>query len=157
MYVEWEWNGQLFNSDEYNLNEEPDPLDPRFILRHSDTRYIALSNRWSLDVIVDAIDYDFLSQWLWTQTYGSGERKFGSQLGKDKIYARRTEKGKCIWLHRVVTQRAYGDPPSPLHVSDHLNGRTLDCRRKNLRWATLSENNRNRFGTAWLQGRLFND
>lgn len=61
---------------------------------------------------------------------------------------------KTIFLHREITIRAYGPPPSPLHVSDHLNGDSLDCRHVNLRWATLSQNARNRFGSYWLQERL---
>lgn len=123
--------------------------------------WIPLSNRYDIHARVSGIDYDWAMQWLWCHTYGSGERIHAAkyQRGFDKIYARRavgTPWGnRTLWLHRLICHRVQGPPPSHEHVADHLNGDSLDCRRQNLKWATLSENSRNRFGSAWLAPRLF--
>ena len=55
-------------------------------------------------------------------------------------------KHALIWLHKEILRRV-GPPPSPAHtVGDHMNGNSLDNRRSNLRWATVTENNRNKYG-----------
>lgn len=121
---------------------------------------ISLSDRWCLQALVSPGDVEWARQWLWCHTYGSGSRLLGSNAQKcyNKIYARRCTRiggvAKTIFLHREITERAYGPPPSPLHVSDHLDGDSLNCRRDNLRWATLSQNAHNRFGSYWLQHRF---
>ena len=58
----------------------------------------------------------------------------------DKTYVMRKENGKTVYLHRFIM----GTPKGM--VTDHINGNTLDNRRKNLRVCTKSENNRNRAG-----------
>lgn len=156
---------RVFHSDPFDF------LDPRTwempVHRDDDTCYICLSDRWDLHVAVDRIDYDYLRQFLWCHTYGSGDfaKRGKIPTGVEKLYARRsipipgvTPSGRprygSQWLHRVVTERAYGPPPSILHVSDHLDGNSLNCKRNNLRWATLSQNAKNKFGEAWLQKRF---
>ncbi len=60
-----------------------------------------------------------------------------------------------IWLHREICLRAHGLPPSRHHlIADHLDGESLNDRRANLRWATLSTNNRNLNGLAYQRLRL---
>lgn len=76
---------------------------------------------------IDRQDYDKIKQWKWT---------CGGSITK-KFYARRYSKGKTIYMHRQIM-----DFPD-LEV-DHVNGNTLDNRRKNLRIATHTENSKNR-------------
>lgn len=142
----------------FGQGEVLDDFDPRgWIIseeRDDEVAYISLSSRVDCHVALDRIDYLAARQWLWCHTFGSGVRTAFGQKSPDKIYARRTLRGGTIWLHRFVTERAYGPPPSPYHVSDHLDGNSLNCRRENLRWATLSQNAQNKFGSAWLQHRF---
>ena len=69
-------------------------------------RYIALTK--GMFAIVDAEDYDELMKHKWTAYYTCG-----------KWYAGRTEKGKCILMHRQIM-----DPPDGM-VVDHLSGHRL--------------------------------
>lgn len=136
----------------------PAPDEPRFI---------SLSDRIDCCVILDYQDWLWARELLWCHTFGSGKRDhwFKSQKSPEKIYARRsvrepgwTDSGRARygnqWLHREICRRKEGEPPSPEHVCDHLDGDSLNCRRENLTWATLSENAKNKFGVAWLQLRM---
>jgi len=124
---------------------------------------ICLSDRVCVQALVDEEDHAWARKWLWSYTYSSGSRVaakvwlHGGRV-KEKLYARRTVSiagsNRNIFLHREIAIRAYGPAPSPAHVSDHINGDSLDCRRENLRWATLSQNARNLYGSAWLQLRM---
>lgn len=125
---------------------------------------ICLSDRFDVHVLVDEEDYQWARAIKWRHIWSGGNRMaameavYGRKIWTEKLYAV-AEPGtraarRRLFLHREITERAYGPPPSPQHVSDHLNGDSLDCRRENLRWATLSQNARNRFGSAWLQMRM---
>lgn len=97
------------------------------------TREIKLTK--GLVAIVDAEDYEYLQQWVWSAV--------GDTRCKDKIYARgsrRNELGeRCtISMHRAVLRDAISE------VIDHINHDGLDNRKVNLRPATHSENMRNR-------------
>lgn len=124
---------------------------------------VSLSDRWCLQALISPEDVEWALQWKWCHTYGSGGRMADKAfftgaakrgMNTDKIYARRTTPAGTLWLHREVCRRAHGAPPGPAFVADHLNGDSLDCRRENLRWATLSMNAKNLFGSAWLQLRM---
>lgn len=149
------WSGTLVT-----VGDSFDWTDPNnWLPAETGVFWISLSNRYDVQCQVDREDYFWATQWLWCHTYGSGWRHNGAHRQPNKIYARRaihTPYGnRTIWLHRQICERAYGPPPSHLHVADHWNGDSLNCRRGNLRWATLSENSKNLYGSAWLQTRMF--
>jgi hypothetical protein len=109
------------------------------------TRALQLSDRMDIWCLVSGIDYHWAKQWLWRLCSNHVSEGYA---GRDTTNKRR------VWLHREVCTRHHGPPPSPDLVADHLDGDQLNNQRSNLRWATLSENNRNRYGSAWMQLRL---
>jgi hypothetical protein len=109
--------------------ERPHPIQPR----DSDIRYIPLTKRQV--AIVDAADYEWLSQYRW---FAKG--------GPDKYYAGRTEKGRSIMMHREIMK------PPPGMVVDHINGNSLDNRRRNMRNCTPQQNTHNRRFTGNASG-----
>ncbi len=72
---------------------------------------------------VDAADYDWLSQWNWHTASGG--------------YAARCEKGRIIFMHRVIMQ------PPPGMVVDHIDGNKANNCRFNLRVCTRKQNQGN--------------
>jgi hypothetical protein len=118
--------------------------------------------------IVDQIDYPYLVQWRWKLH----RSKVHKGTKKPKVYLARSvseiigpdykdEMGKrqqcrrtsSLFLHEAVMERK-GDKKPKIRkriIIDHANGDGLDCRRKNLRFTTLSFNNRNRFGLLELE------
>lgn len=101
-------------------------------------RRIALAN--GRFAIVDAADYEWLSQYKWFLV-GNG-------------YAARREKGKTILMHREIMQAPEG------MVVDHIDGNPMNSRRANLRTCTSAENMHNtakRTGaTSRFKGVYFN-
>lgn len=100
-------------------------------------RYIPLTR--GLHAIVDADDYEWLSQYKWYA---------GSPKSAVKIYARRYSPGGIVLMHREIMK-----PPKGM-VVDHINGNGLDNRRCNLRICTQAENTRNRRKPACGQSRF---
>lgn len=98
-----------------------------------------------LYAIVDEIDYQWAIQWRW---------KWKRSKSSTLIYAKRTSRSEHkgpsfdLYLHIEIMKRAEPSPPCPKHrLVDHRNGKSLDCRRKNLRWATFEMNTANRPGS----------
>lgn len=89
--------------------------------------------------VVDAEDYDFLSQWDWYCSY------YGYAVRGDRT----TDKFRIVYMHRVLL-----DAPPKVQV-DHINGNPLDNRRSNLRLATAAHNRynmRRRGGSSRFKG-----
>jgi hypothetical protein len=49
-------------------------------------------------------------------------------------------KTQTHYLHRLVCLAFHGPPPTPEHVVNHVSGKKLDCRPRNLAWTTRAEN-----------------
>ncbi len=92
-----------------------------------DIRFIPLTQ--GKFAIVDAADYDWLSQWKW---YAS--------KGHNTWYAARrfSDTGKTTFMHRLIT-----GAPAGLLV-DHINRNGLNNTRKNIRQCTHTQNMRNK-------------
>lgn len=74
--------------------------------------------------IVDDEDYEFVSRYKWH-----------ANKNGNVWYARRTDRGRTIMMHWLIM--------GGKNV-DHINGNGLDNRRENLRFATTTEQARNR-------------
>lgn len=77
---------------------------------------------------IDNEDYEIISKYKW----------YAHQSRKNNFYAATTIKGKIFYMHRMIISA-----PKKTFV-DHKNQNKLDNRRKNLRFCTNSENNRNK-------------
>lgn len=85
---------------------------------------------------IDEIDSD-LVQYKWSSHVGP----------RGKAYAWRrpgkTSERKNIYLHKVILERIIGRPLNKGEMADHINGKSTDNCRSNLRVATRTQNNRN--------------
>ena len=96
--------------------EPPEPPD-------EDTRLIPLTQ--GKFALVDAADYEALSQYKW------------HLVAPGKLYAGRKEGGKTVYMHREIMQ------PPPGMMVDHIDGNSLDNRRRNMRNCTNQQNMQN--------------
>jgi hypothetical protein len=98
------------------LTQEPNP----------DSKYRTIPLAHGKFAIVDAADFEFLSQWHW-QVHHNGKT----------WYAQRKENGKIIGMHRAIMGN-----PAGVDV-DHRDRNGLHNWRGNLRIATKSQNQQN--------------
>ena len=96
-------------------------------------KYIILRGKYAegIKILVDNDIYKKHGHLSW-------QRLKNNLAHKDRIYARRTEKGKTVLLHRLIL-----NAPPELEV-DHINGDMFDCRRTNLRLCTHAQNQQNK-------------
>jgi len=99
------------------------PLDKSY-------RYIALTQRQV--AIVDAADFEWLSQWCWHAIWSPCTNTFYAARNEEKQKYR-----TMLQMHRVILDCRRGEQ------CDHINHDTLDNRRSNLRKAIGNQNNRN--------------
>jgi len=109
--------------------------------------------------IVDEIDYQYLIQWRWrikkSRTWAGTKnpKMYLSRPGHVSLGVKTRENRNriqsTIFLHTEVMERTGIPRPNTNQkiIVDHANGNGFDCRRKNLRWASLSFNNKNLFGS----------
>ncbi len=79
--------------------------------------------------LVDDEDFAYLNQWKW---HAILKKTTGN------YYACRSEKGKRLWMHRIIIN------PKNNQVTDHINHDGCDNRRNNLRPCSPAENSRNK-------------
>jgi len=109
---------------------------------NDEVRYITLTQGFF--AIVDAADYDWLSQFRWHAS--NPKRPYAHRK-------ERTERScRTIAMHRLIM-----DPPEGMYV-DHIDGNGLNNRRSNLRICTPHQNSFNqpqRKGTSRFKGVSF--
>jgi hypothetical protein len=88
--------------------------------------------------MVDDIDYDRVIRLRWS-----------IHPHDATVYARGTIEGHHIYLHRFILGVTRDPTCGSKIVVDHINGKGYDCRRENLRWVTVAENNRNPHPCEW--------
>ncbi len=103
----------------------------RFMAIISDVREIVLTR--GLSAIVDARDYEWLSQWNW---HATGNKKGILYAARNVYHTRST-----VRMHREIV-KLHGFEIHDLQV-DHINRNPIDNRLANLRIATNAENSRN--------------
>lgn len=84
-----------------------------------------------LVALVDADDFEWLSQWKWRASFSQGRVSAVAWIGP-------ADNRRVVRLHRKLMC------PPPGMVVDHIDGDTLNNTRANLRVCTQRENSRNR-------------
>jgi hypothetical protein len=105
------------------------------------TRTIRIGARGQYRAVVDAIDYAWLRQWRWSFMRSSW--RYGARIYAQRC-VRRGGRKISIFMHRsILTERTRRRRPSRTHTCDHRDNDSLDNTRRNLAWATPSEQRMN--------------
>ncbi|HEY3768143.1 MAG TPA: AP2 domain-containing protein [Candidatus Angelobacter sp.] len=94
-------------------------------------RYIPLTQ--GKFAIVDASDYEWLSQWHWAAEYHTSDNKWRAKRNTTKTIGQKLIQ-KTIYMHRQII-----NAPDGVQV-DHVDGNPLNDQRGNLRLATHQQN-----------------
>lgn len=106
-------------------------------------------------IVLDEVDRQWALQWLWKVRWDKHRNKIYAVRSRDTWENGRITKRSTIYLHKEICRRAHGDPPTKhATIADHKDGQSQNCRRRNLRWATPSENRRNINGWYALQEQM---
>ena len=130
----------------YALNAVQDIWDPNTWDLSPKVLPLYLDDHAETFVLLDEVDYWWAVRWRWHIN-----KPHRSRPGK-KRYACRSPGGggrykPKLYLHVQIMKRTGILPPTPEHtIADHRDGNEFNCVRENLRWATPSQNNYNRFG-----------
>ena len=108
-------------------------MPKRRVVRHEVTQpldkpYRLIPLTQGQNAIVDSDDFEWLSKWNWNAHWDAHANCF---------YARRKQSGKTIMMHREIMHLKIGE------LVDHGNRNSLDNRKENLRYATVSQNTAN--------------
>lgn len=148
-----------------------DDFDPRTWAPDHHEYRIYLTDDLELYAVVDAVDYSPLVRVRWSslgskwkngqkknyarrnahETLGPEGEKYESPI-TGKLVRNLQRIQRTIFLHHEVARLAGNNPPDPLEYPgivwrlDHRDGNELNCRRKNLRWATQAFNVANKNG-----------
>ena len=104
----------------------------------TEARIIQLTKGYQ--VVVDAADYEHLSQWKWHACVGSKH-----------VYAMRNSRPDDNGKRRHIMMHSELCPVEPGFFVDHINGNGLDNRRENLRAVTKTQNMWNRARNAGVR------
>lgn len=100
--------------------------------------------------LVSPEDYPWVVQWRWCWKHDlpTGKSYLRRAIGENQNGMRlRTW---TLYLHMAVAKRANLPRLTPYHkILDHRDGDSTNNTRKNLRFVTVSMNNRNRYGQSW--------
>lgn len=87
--------------------------------------------------IIDAKYVHLVDKWNWTAVLATNGKTFYAARNEYLGGGRKAKKYRYLRLHRVIMDAAEDD------IVDHKNGDGLDCREKNLRKATVEQNQHN--------------
>lgn len=123
-----------------------DPFDPNTWQTSKHEFRIYGDNNAQTWAIVDEDDYHWAIKWRWNWKTSPCGKKYLRRAVSENAHGMRLCT-RSVYLH-IEIMRRIKLPPSLFHrVADHRNGDSTNNRRKNLRWATYSMNNKNTFGT----------
>jgi hypothetical protein len=146
-----------FPALESGPNNEQDWLDPRS-WTFPETQIVVLhKSDASVCCVIDYEDWHWVSLYRWYLLSPSlrGRNKLKPYAVRNVFRLGRPP--YRVFLHKEILTHAVGGPPTPYHyIGDHKDSDSLNNRRSNLRWATLTENRQNRDGAyAYAEANQF--